>query len=53
MKKRSTVLKYATIVWIGWDGDDMIAVARKGPLEGPLSYNSNHILQNNSFSFLC
>ena len=30
----------------------MIAVSRKGPLEGPLSYNSNHILQNNSFSFL-
>ena len=30
----------------------MIAIARKGPLERPLSYNSNRILQNNSFSFL-
>ena len=30
----------------------MIAVARKGPLEWPLSYDRNHILQNNSFSFL-
>ena len=30
----------------------MIAVARTGPLEGPLSYNSNPILQNNSFSSL-
>ena len=44
--------EYAAIVWIGRDRDDMIAVARKEPLEGPLSYNSNHILQNYSFSFL-
>ena len=29
----------------------MIGVARKGPLEGPLSHNSNHILQYNSFLF--
>ena len=29
----------------------MIAVARKGPLEGTLSYSSNHILQNKYFSF--
>ena len=30
----------------------MIAVARKWPLVGPLSHDSNHILQNNNSSFL-